>query len=781
MDTIAQKPAFQISVLKLVEYRQRSGDLDLTFFSAVSPLEGIRLHKKIQENRPDEYVQELPVCLELDFHDVILLISGRIDGVLEYPDRVCIEEIKSTRKDPDQMDIPEDHPFWAQVKCYGYLYAKQKGLEKIILQLTLANVDTEKIHELKKTFTTKELKAFFDVLVDVCLQKIRAMNAWRLKRNQTIALLDFPFEKYRAGQRQMAVTIYRVIRDKRQAIIQAPTGIGKTMAALYPALKAMNEGLAEKIFFLTARTTGKSAAETALKLLETSGLRIRTLTITAKSKICFNPDCLCNAQECEFAEGYYDRIDIALDQLFEKDIIDRTRIESLAAAHHICPFDFTLEASNLADIIICDYNYAFDPGVYLKQFFLNGKKDYVFLVDEAHNLVDRGREMFSASLSRSLFVELLRLIRPKLPKISISLRNIIEWFSRKKTRILRQKGFISETELPEDIMPVFGKFIQLSEYWLLHNYKSPFRQKIIDTYLEVSNFMKIAGYYDQTYVTVYENLDFDIRLKLFCLDPAGPLEKALKRCSAAIFFSATMTPVSYFKKVIGCRESTIEMLLSSPFPQENCLVAVFDRISTLYKRRWETREQLAEILTSLISQKCGNYLFFFPSYEYLNMVLKVFKKRNAGIRIMIQKSDMKESERGKFIESFKKESCDVLVGFAVMGGFFAEGIDLVGDCLSAAAIISVGIPMICPERELIRRYYQQKNGAGFDFAYKFPAINRVLQAAGRVIRSETDKGVILLIDERFSKPDYSNRLPEHWNMLRVKNHSDFNAILKNFW
>lgn len=776
-----QKNTVLISVRKLVEYRQRTGDLDLTFFSAISPLEGIRLHKKIQESRHEGYSQEIPVSMELDFEDVILIVSGRIDGVFEYPDMICLEEIKSTRKDPDNMDISDDHAFWAQVKCYGYLYAQKKGLENITLQLTLCNVDTGKIHEVKNLFSTSELKTFFQVLVDACLQKVRALNAWRIKRNQTITLLDFPFETYRSGQRQMAVAVYRVIRDKGQAIIQAPTGIGKTMAAVYPALKAMDKGFVEKIFYLTARTTGRSAAESALKLLKNRGLRIKSVIITAKNKICFNPGCLCNAQECEFARDYYNRINAALEELFEQDIADRGRMESVAAKHGICPFDFTLEACDIADVIICDYNYAFDPRVYLKQFFLNEKKDYVFLVDEAHNLVDRGREMFSASLVRSIFVELIRLVRPKLPKISSTLGNIIRWFSGKKTQIAEQGGFVTEAEVPENIFPLLEKFIRQTETWLLHNLKSPFRQKIIDVYFEVSNFIKIAGHFDQTYATILESFNFDIRVRLFCLDPAGPLEKALKRCSAAVFFSATMTPLSYFKKVMGCQESTVDMLLSSPFPRENCLVTVFDRISTLYKRRWETREQLAETLTSLIRQKRGNYMFFFPSYQYLNMVMVLFKSMNAGIRTLIQQPDMKESEREKFIETFKTEKTDTLVGFTVMGGFFAEGIDLVGDCLSAAAIIGVGIPMICPERELIRRYYQKKTGAGFDFAYKYPAINRVLQAAGRVIRSETDKGVILLIDERFSKPDYASLLPNHWNIVRVRNHADFPAILKNFW
>ena len=781
MNTTSPKNTVHISVRKLVEYRRRTGDLDLTFFSAVSAIEGIRLHKKIQESRPDIYSREFPVSLELEYEDIVLIVSGRIDGVFEYPGTACVEEIKSTRKDPENIDIPDDHAFWAQVKCYGYLYAQHKDIENITLQLTLCNVDTGKMHEVNKAFTTSELEAFFDVLVEACLQEVRAINTWRLKRNQSITSLDFPFKTYRSGQRQMAVAIYRTIRDKGQVIIQAPTGIGKTMAAVYPSLKAMEGGYTDKIFYLTARTTGRSAAESALKLLKNAGLIVKSVTITAKNKICFNPDHLCNAQECAFARGYYDRIKSALDELFKQDIIDRDMLESVATAYGICPFDFTLEACELADVIICDYNYAFDPRVYLKQFFLNEKKDYAFLVDEAHNLVDRGREMFSASLSRSLFIKLLRLVRPNLPKISSNLGHIIRWFSAKKTGIIKQGGFVSKAELPEDIFPLLGKFIQQSETWLLHNPKSPFRENIIDVYFEVSNFIRIADHYDQTYATILERPDFDIRVKLFCIDPAGPLEKALKRCGAAAFFSATMTPLSYFKKVMGCSESAMGMVLSSPFPRENCLVAVFDKISTLYRHRSGTSGLVAETLSSLVMQKRGNYMFFFPSYQYLNMVFDVFTALNGTIRTLIQKPDMKEYERERFIESFRTENDDTLVGFAVMGGFFAEGIDLVGDFLSAAAIIGVGIPMICLERELIRRYYQQKMGAGFDFAYKYPGMNRVLQAAGRVIRSETDKGAILLIDERFSKSEYKALLPDHWNTVRIGNLSEFQSLLKNFW
>ncbi len=775
------KRKFRIGVRELVEYRQRTGDLDLTFFGAPKPLDGIRLHKKIQSGRPAEYASEIPISATLESEEIVLTVSGRIDGVFEYPDRVVVEEIKTTRRDPESLDIPDGHPYWAQVKCYGYMLARQRNLEKICLQLACCNVETEKIREMRREFAFSELEAFFSTLADACFRQLRAEVEWKQRRDAALRAMGFPFGKYRDGQRKMAVAVYRTIRDKGQTIVQAPTGIGKTMAVLFSALKAMAGGHAEKIFFLTAMTTGRAAAENALKTIQKVGVSIRSITITAKDKICFSPGSLCNAQECEFAKGFYDRIDQAVEELLRFDLIDRVRIEAVAARHGICPFECTLEASRFADVLICDYNYAFDPRVYLKRFFLNEKRDCAFLVDEAHNLVDRGREMFSAQLSRSGFVELIVKMEGSAPHVSQILGEIVEWFSDLESRWAENGGFHSSPEPPESLYPALEKFVRAAESWLLNNRKSLLRAEAIDVYFQVSNFLKIAGFYNDCYASVFEKSEADIRAKLFCIDPAGPLKNALKRCGSAIFFSATMTPAGYFRKVLGCDESVLAMRFPSPFPRENCLVFVADRISTYYNRRIETKETLARTLISLAGQKTGNYLFFFPSYEYLRMVLDVFEKSNGKVRTLAQERGMGESERERFLETFEEDAGETLAGFAVMGGIFGEGIDLAGERLSAAAVVGVGLPMICPERELIRKYYEDKNGEGFDFAYKYPGINRVLQAAGRVIRSETDRGVVLLIDERFSRPDYKRLLPEHWNIERIGDRADFEKALAEFW
>ena len=779
-----EKKCFRISVRELVEYRQRSGDLDSTFFASPRAVEGIRLHQKIQEGRGGEYTAELPVSLTLESEDVELAVSGRIDGVFEYSDRVVVEEIKTTRKDPDTLEIAEDHPYWAQVKCYGYMLASKKGLERIDLQLTCCNAGTEKIRELGRTFTFEELEDFFKTLADACLEKIRAALTWGIKRDRSSELLQFPFENFRPGQRRMAAAVYRTIRDKEKLIVQAPTGIGKTMAALFPSAKAVGLGLAEKIFYLTARTTGRSAAENALKMLNHAGLSFKSVTVTAKDKICFSPGSLCNPVECEFAKGHYDRVNAAIEELFESDIIDRPLVESIALKHRVCPFEFTLEAAEMADAIVCDYNYAFDPRVYLKRFFLGEKKNYAFLIDEAHNLVDRGREMFSASLSRSGFVRLLSKTGKGISRLFDPLADIVRWFSSRKKRCSARGGFLPFDDPPESLYPLLETFVRQAEFWLMENRRHILRQEILELYFETSAFLRVAGYYDSGYVSFLETSKFDIRVKLFCLDPAVPLKNALKRCGSAIFFSATMTPAGYFREVLGCEDSTPNLNLPSPFPKENCLVVVADRISTYYRRRAETKEQLSRILAALVEQKNGNYLFFFPSYQYLKMVLDIFPDatgQNPQPRILVQKPGMIEAEREKFVGQFENGSEETLAAFAVLGGIFGEGIDLAGERLSAAAVVGVGLPMICPERDLIRDYYQKKSGRGFDFAYKYPGINRVLQAAGRVIRSETDRGVVLLIDERFSKPAYKALLPEHWEIVKICDTERLRKAFADFW
>ncbi|MEE8397445.1 MAG: ATP-dependent DNA helicase, partial [Desulfobacterales bacterium] len=604
---------------------------------------------------------------------------------------------------------------------------------------------------------------------------------WYETRDESIAPLSFPFATYRPGQRQMAVDTYRTIRDKDQLIVQAATGIGKTMAAIFPAVKAIAEKLHEKIFYLTARTTGRAAAEKALDELRTRGLQIKSLTLTAKDKICFSPDSRCTADECTFAKGYYDRIDDALKDMFSCDGFTRERVEAIARTHQVCPFEFSLDLALWMDCIICDYNYAFDPKVYLRRFFAEGGGAYTFCIDEAHNLVDRSREMFSAEITKQPFLDLRRKLRHELPHIHKRMGKVNAWMVKARKKCDASGGALAEPDCPNGLLPLLGYFLYDTERWLSFNLKTAFREDLLDLYFSVSGFVRVADQYNQRYATCYETTGKDLRLKLFCMDPSEQMESALKRCQAAVFFSATMTPIDYFIKILGCDVSTENRIIGSPFPEDNLGLFVADRVSTFYRDRDRTKQMVTGAILTLVNERKGNYLVFFPSYAYMDMIYSVFCEKTPDMKTIHQTPGMSEPERDAFLDQFSREHADTTVGFAVMGGIFGEGIDLVGDRLSGVAIIGVGLPGISLENDLIRDYFATETGTGFEYAYLYPGINRVLQAAGRVIRTSRDRGVVLLIDQRFSTFRYRSLFPATWRPVKVQDEEQLAGGVKVFW
>lgn len=793
----------KIPVRALVEYMLRSGDLVMEFFTTNRLVDGTRAHQELQSARPAEYTSEIPISLQIERRNYLLEIGGRIDGVYHYPDGVIIEEIKTTTADLDKIRrdsfptdtssdalIESNQRHWGQLKIYCYIYSIQQNLETIAGRLTYYQLDSGETLELDRRFTKTELEKFFNDLLERFLALTEALDQWQIQRNKSAEELKFPFAAYRPGQHKMALNIYRTIEASAQIIVQAPTGIGKTMAALFPCIKALGRGLMTKFFYLTARTTGKFIAEKALQEMRDRGLKLKSLTLTAKEKICFNPDSACNGEECEYARGYFDRIDDAVKETCKLDAFSRAVIEKMARQYRVCPFEFSLELALIADCIICDYNYVFDPAVYLKRFFDEEAPDakFVFLVDEAHNLVDRAREMFSAEIYKQPFMELRRTIKSSLPGLYKSLGKIDTWL-KKSWQKSREEGRPSAAqEQPADLYPLLMKFLKTAEKWLAQNIKTPFREALLDLYFQVSRFLKTAEQFDETYVAYREPLGKDFKLKLFCIDPSVQLEEAFKRCEAAVLFSATMTPADYFRAILGCRDTAKSILLPSPFPVENLCLLVCDRISTLYKQRERTREAVSRQIASLVKQKKGNYLLFFPSYRYMMMVYESFTAENAAnpeMEIIMQSPGMTEEERDLFLQQFddKREGNATLLGFAVMGGVFGEGIDLVGDRLTGAVIVGVGLPAVSLERELIREYFlnPERGGFGYEYAYLYPGINRVLQAAGRVIRSENDRGVILLIDERFSRQQYKSLFPGEWRPIRAVDEEQIGRILDRFW
>lgn len=770
----------KVSVRNLVEFVLRSGDIDNSFMSMSRALEGTKSHQKVQKSYGSEYQAEVSLKHKVNYERFTIEIQGRADGIFTFPDRIIMDEIKSTTKDLEDIEEDFNETHWAQVKCYGYIYAVQNNLKDIEIQLTYFHIESEEKKIFKRKYTLKELDEFFYFLIDKYIEWASITFYWGETRNNSIKQLKFPFESYRKGQRELAVATYKTIEEGKSIFAQAPTGIGKTMSTLFPSIKAIGEGLNSKVFYLTAKTITREIPINSMALMDEKGLRAKTIVITAKDKICINKEVKCNPRDCPYAKGHYDRVNPAIMDIFENvDLITRDTIIFYSKKHMVCPFEYTLDISLWCDVVICDYNYVFDPQVYLKRFFDSGGEEYVFLIDEAHNLVDRSREMFSAEISKSKFLELRKIFKEKHKPIykALSKCNTI-LNSLKKSLNIKDKYYQRE-EITDFYYPI-KRLTALLEPWLIVEKNHEKYEEIIELYFDLISFNKISDFYDNHYVTYFEEDPKDLILKLYCVDSSYLLKQALQRGKAAIFFSATLTPLKYYMDLLGGKDGDYNIRLASPFPRENLCLIIGDNISTKYKDRENTYLDVINYIEAFISRKKGNYLMFFPSYIYMNKIYELIKLNNKNFNIIIQESNMSERDREEFLLKFDNE--DNLLGFAVMGGIFSEGIDLVGEKLIGVVAVGVGMPMICLERNIIKEYFQNNKGEGFEYAYIYPGMNKVLQASGRVIRSPEDKGAILLIDDRYSTNKYKALFPREWtNYKRIKNQESIVDILDEFW
>ena len=774
----------KVSVRNLVEFVLMHGDLQPGSIGASRAQEGIKAHQYIQKTSGAEYVPEVTLSYVYLQEDLGLEIKGRADGVIKKESGECIDEIKTTSLDLSLIDESFSDLHWAQAQCYAFMYAVQEGLETMETQLTYFQLDTAQTKKFSKRFSLAELSVFFISLVERYLTWARQLQEWSALRDASIRTLQFPFGAYRLGQRELAIAVYKTIKQSQKLFAQAPTGIGKTMGTLFPALKAMAEGLTVQIFYLTAKTITRTVAEKAINELQKNGLEIKRLTLTAKRKLCFLPEVACLPEECLFAKGYYDRVRAAVEDMFGEEAWTRQIIEEYARKYTICPFEFSLEMANWSDVVICDYNYVFDPRVYLRRFFLEGG-EYTFLVDEAHNLVERARDMFSAELGKESWRKLRRLVKDDAPRLTKSLTKVNSALVKEKKRCLETSGSGEsvEKEPPTKLIQALRHFVKEAEQFLKTNdQRLLWREQLVEQYFQALSFIRTADSYDERYVTYLQQVRDDFRVKLFCLDPSVRLKEALGRGRAAVLFSATLSPMDYFMNVLGGEETSYKLKLASPFPSENLCLLINDRISTKFKRRAATYDLVAEAIATAIEHKAGNYLVYFPSYDYLHEVYLSFKAQYQQISVICQTSGMVEEEREEFLATFAINPDQTLVGFALMGGIFGEGIDLAGDRLSGAIIVGVGLPQIGMEREIIRSYYETTNQQGYEFAYMYPGLNKVLQAVGRVIRTEEDRGVVLLIDERFSLTSYKRLFPEEWKKIRyVANTDSIRKTIGSFW
>jgi DNA excision repair protein ERCC-2 len=779
----------RLSVHQMVDFALKSGNLDSSFVSNNRAVQGTRAHQKLQKQRKqelgDHYINELSLSFSIEKDGIAFLIEGRADGIILTDSGAIVEEIKSTYCPLEHIEMDFNLMHWAQAKVYAYIYAVQNSLDFISVQLTYYNLDSEEHKVMTTRFETLELQCFFEELISRIWDWYKFMQKNIAHRDQSISKLQFPFEGYRKNQREFAVAVYKNILEGSSIFAQAPTGTGKTISTMFPAIKALGEGHISKVFYLTAKTITRQVAEDTVKLLMEKGLKAKSAIITAKDKICFEKESSCKAEECIYAKGYFDRIDEAVkDILTKEDILSRAVIEEYAKKHEVCPFEFSLDLSLWADIIICDYNYAFDPRAHLKRYFGDGSessssnKQYALLIDESHNLVDRSRAMYSAVLSKSLILEQKRYFKDINKRLYKSLTEINKYFVEHK-KTMEGKAAVTK-ELPKELCKLLRKLVMNYEELLQQN-SVVLDEQALQLYFDTMFFLKISELFDEHFVCITEN-SRDMTIKLYCIDASQLLKEKILKAKSAVFFSATLLPMQYYVSLLGGDDCSYTMRMDSSFPRKNLGLCLAKGISTRYKDRENSIKQVAECINSSVKHKKGNYLIYCSSYLYMRDILQVFEEYNNDYDIIVQNQDMSEIHKEEFLQSFQTDRAKTMLGFAVMGGMFSEGIDLTGDRLSGAIIVGVGLPQLCLERDVIMDYFDENKGVGFDYAYKYPGMNKVQQAAGRVIRTEQDRGIVVLIDDRFDQAGYKKLFPKEWEgYLVAKNINRLDEIIAEFW
>ena len=758
-----------VSVRALAEFAFEKGDLIPAARAASRMRDGVRGHQALQEMLPVSWRPEVPVSRDIPINGRVLRVHGRADALYIDRDIVRVQEIKTTVKDPTAI-LKYDYPaHWAQGEIYAALFCLNEGVGQAEVRLTYARLDGKK-QEYTEEYNAWELEERLMAYAGPYLDWITAVDDWKDRSKPTLDSLPFPFDSYRAGQREMARAVYLAMKNHSNALIEAPTGIGKTAASLFGALKALGKGFVTAIFYLTARTTGRRAAEDALDLMRGKGLAIRSVTITAKEKCCLleKADCM----GCPYAAGYYDRRREALKEAMRVERLDADAIRELALNYELCPFELSLDISETADVIICDYNYAFDPKVRLKRWF-DSKSRAGLLVDEAHNLADRARDMLSAELSGAKLAELRRLAARFEGKESPMARLMGELLTAFDGREAERESL---SELPEGIVQAVKRFTEIAEEL------EAAEPEIVDFVYEAQWFVRVAKQFDAaSYRTLIVPEDRYMTIRLWCFDPSKHLKKALSRVGGAALFSATLAPMEYYAAILGADGEADEGLrLESPFPREN-LLALRMPVAVGMKDRERTLTAVSQIIHAMAEAHPGNYLACFPSYAYMTQAFRRYRMLWPYDDVICQESQMPERARQAFIERFQPAPKRSMVAFIVLGGVFAEGVDLPDDRLSGAAIVSTGIPQLSFERELLREQLDDADDGGYDAAYTYPGLRRVLQAAGRVIRTETDRGVVLLMDMRYKQEKYRALMPPHWDVMDVKKMSELNERLKRFW
>ena len=783
-----EKLKVRISVRNLVEFILRSGDLDNSRGSSgdkEAMLKGGRLHRKIQRSMKGNYQAEVSLKRESEYEDVIIQVEGRADGIFTEDGEFWIDEIKGTYGNLQAMEVPVP-VHRAQAMCYGWIYGEKEGLSQIGIQMTYSHLDTEDTRRFREIFSMEELKNWYQKLLDDYHKWISCSLSWKKERNASMKDLQFPFP-YREGQREIVSGVYHTVSSKKTLFVQAPTGVGKTMSAIFPSVRAIGEGKGETLFYLTAKTITGTVAWEAFHTLRENGLKFKVTAITAKEKLCFLDSPECTPEKCPYAKGHFVRVNDAVYELWTtEEVYSREVIRAHAEKWQVCPFEMCLDLSVWVDGVICDYNYAFDPNVHLKRFFgENISGDYIFLIDEAHNLVERGREMYSAEISRQTLFTLRKKIRKHFPKLARALdkasRQMLELEEDLKASQNPYQVLSNPGVLPVTFLTISGELEEILEE---KNLEEELRKEILEFYFVVRDFLNVSELVDENYVVYTECFgENDFRLRLFCVNPAANLSEYLKKGRSAVFFSATLFPMLYYRELLTTETDAYGIYVQSPFSAKNRRILIGSDVSSLYTRRNHTEyRKIAEYISRCVWQRQGNYMVFFPSYRLMEDVYQVYEEEFSvdWVRCIRQNSDMTEREREEFLEEFQSRE-GTLVGFCVLGGIFSEGVDLTGESLIGAIIVGTGLPQIGSEREILKEYYDRKKQSGFDYAYRYPGMNKVLQAAGRVIRTKEDRGVILLLDDRFLGRDYGEIFPREWKDRSSCRLNTVEEAVSRFW
>ena len=799
----------RISVRNLVEFILRSGDIDERRGQGggvEAMLEGARIHRAIQGAAGSDYSAEVSMKEEIPLNDdLTLTVEGRADGIIDTGGQITIDEIKGMYMDVEQLEKPVEVHL-AQAKCYAYIWAKQNGLPEISVRMTYVGIENRHIRYFNEDYAFPELSEWFEGLIELYRPWAEYRADWEVKRKDSIHSLEFPYD-YRPGQKELASDVYRTIYHGKKLFMEAPTGSGKTLATLFPGIKAMGEGLVSNIFYLTAKNIGAKAASDTIDLMRDKGLYLKSVQVIGRERACINEAApvKCDPEQCGYAKGHFDRVNAVLYELLtSKDSFTRESIAEAASRGMVCPYALTRDLTEYADCIICDYNYVFDPSVSLTHFFGEGKTggSYLFLIDEAHNLVDRARDIFSAELDMAELRHIKSLMKGRDRRINSLMNSLIAQLSLLEDEYT-DKGdkYLLYSEIPGVINAaerVTGRFMDL-----LQMRPSPLDgapDEVIEFYFKISGFNDICGRLDERY-RIYTERAYvgyqgkgetaderasGFRLRLLCVDPSGNLSEYFSKGRATVFFSATLLPVTYYMDLLAGNRDDYSVYASSIFDPEKLQVYINPEVTSRYTRRNSTEyRKIAQSIYQVISCKSGNYMVFFPSYSFMENVSAGFSEyiskdsaESLNINCICQTPDMTERDREVFLQTFEEGGNNI--GFCVLGGLFAEGIDMVGEKLIGAIIVGTGLPQISNERDILKAYFDEKGNNGFDYAMKIPGMNKVLQAAGRVIRTENDTGVIVLLDDRFKRADYKQMFPREWKNVSIITGETY-KIIENFW